>query len=434
MRHRLGQSVLATILLAAPALLAALPGAAAAEAAGVQISAPSWFSPNGDGVKDKARVTVRLDRPMDVRLQIEPADALSVERRVDLGRLSSGTHVWTWNGRDRSGRTVPDQGYRVTAYATDSAGSASATDLVQVDTVFEPELTAPTYGAEPGAPAHVYPRTTVVTDVLPLRALVHESAVADLRVVVRDARGRVVRRADVARPLPSTDGRTYAHGRTVGWTARRGGEPLPRGRYTAVLSGSDRAGNAGRAPRVRIWVSDDKLVWREATETVTPAATDFGPCDWTTANGCGEVPECGVVVPSTLFDGGLSYRARACDPPRPYADIASSAHLLEVPEATGVRGLAAVRVSFTGAPTTPGETDTGTLLVWGDGPRADASVVGTSGRSAWVDDPSWGEGKADDGYLPQRDPAAAWSFVTEGTDSVDVATFTVDVRYLALAG
>ena len=30
-------------------------------------------------------------------------------------------------------------------------------------------------------------------------------------------------------------------------------------------------------------------------------------------------------------------------------------------------------------------------------------------------------------------PGAAWSFATTGTDSVDVASFTVDVRYLAVA-
>ena len=35
--------------------------------------------------------------------------------------------------------------------------------------------------------------------------------------------------------------------------------------------------------------------------------------------------------------------------------------------------------------------------------------------------------------LPQRDPAVLWGFGTSGASSVDVATFTVDVRYLAVA-
>ena len=120
--------------------------------------------------------------------------------------------------------------------------------------------------------------------------------------------------------------------------------------------------------------------------------------------------------------------------PGSFHSRASSAHLLEVPEATGVRGLSAVRIAFAGAPTTAGEPDTGTLRVWGDGTEDDVSIVGTTGQATWIDDPGWGEGDVGDPdrHLPRRDLAAAWSFSTLGTDSVDVATFTVDVRYLAV--
>ena len=70
--------------------------------------------------------------------------------------------------------------------------------------------------------------------------------------------------------------------------------------------------------------------------------------------------------------------------------------------------------------------------MWGE--SADSDVVGTSGQSEWVLDPVWGEGEAGepDSYVQRRDPGAAWSFFTTGTDSVDVASFTVDVRYLAV--
>ena len=198
------------------------------------------------------------------------------------------------------------------------------------------------------------------------------------------------------------------------------------------MEGADLAGNTGRSRPLRIWVSEEKLEWRETTTTVAADATDFGPCAWSTANGCGDFPDCGEVVPSGLFAGGLSYRSKVCDPPQQHGNAAGSSHVFEVPEATGVRGLAAVRVAFAGAPTTAGEPDTGTLRVWGTGAE-DAVVVGSSGESAWVEDPAWGEGKSADDRLPQRDPAAAWSFTTAGTDSVDVATFTVSVRFLAVA-
>jgi hypothetical protein len=429
--HRLGQVVLALTVLATPAL--ALVPASASERADVRISAPSRFSPNGDGVKDDLRIRIRLSRSMHVRLEIGPAGARTVNRRVDLGRLSRGTHTWTWDGRNQSGRTVADWAYRVRAYDVDDPHRASsvAVDTVHVDTAFAPTLSTPRFGAAAGAPARVYPRTKVVTDTLELRAEVSERSVASLELVIRTAKGRVVRRADVSQRLLTATGGTYGRGRVVAWAAVRGGRPLPAGRYTAVVAGADRVGNSGRSERLRIWVSDDPLVWREATTTVSPDATDFGPCAWTTANGCGDYPDCGEVVPSALYAGGLSYRAAPCAVPDAYRDVASGRHLLEVPEATGVRGLAAARVSFAGAPTTAGEPDTGTLQVWGD--REDATVTGTSGQSAWVEDPAWGEGRTDDGFLPQRDPAVVWSFVTRGTDSVDVASFTVDARYLAVA-
>ena len=98
-----------------------------------------------------------------------------------------------------------------------------------------------------------------------------------------------------------------------------------------------------------------------------------------------------------------------------------------------MRGVSAVRVAFVGAPTTAGEPDVGTLTVWGT--PGGTSVVGTTGQSPWTDNPAWGEG--DEGEperdIPQRAPGAAWSFATTGTDAVDVASFTVDVRYLVVA-
>lgn len=430
---RLAQVALALTLLATPAL-AVVPPAAAAEGPAVRIGAPSRFSPDGDGVKDDLRIRIRLSRSMHVRLEIGPARLSTVDRRVDLGRLPRGTHTWTWNGRNQSGRTVTDRAYRVRVYDVRDPHSASsvAVDTVQVDTTFNPSLSTPRFGADPGAPARVYPRTTVVTDTLDLHAQVPDAKISSLELVIRNAKGRVVRRADVSQRLLTITGGTYAHGRTVEWAALRGGKPLPAGRYTAVVAGADLAGNTGRSERLRIWVSSDRLVWKEATTTVSPDATDFGPCTWTTANGCGDYPACGTVVPSALFAGGLSYRAAPCAVPDPHRAVANGRHLVEVPEATGVRGLAAARVSFAGAPTTAGEPDTGTLWVWGKGD--DATVTGTSGQSGWVEDLSWGEGRAgEDDYLPQRDPAVAWNFLTRGTDSVDVASFTVDVRYLAVA-
>lgn len=434
MVRRFVQAVMGLALLSSA--LGVVPAASGA-ASGWDLAAANRFSPNGDRVRDVLSLRYRLPGRAHVRLTISPAsDSRRPVRRVDLGLQPRGTHTWTWNGLNQSGKQVADQAYVIRLYDVDPTTfqRARASKKVQVDTVLQTRLSAPTYGAEPGAPARVFPHTTVVTDTLDLHASAYEKRLTRLELVIRNRKGRVVRRADVAEPLTTTAGGLYGHGRTVPWAAVRGGKPLPSGRYTAVVVGRDKAGNAGRSNTVRIWVSEEKLEWREATTTVTPDESAFGPCTYSSANGCGDFPDCGEVVASTLYAGGLSYRSVPCANPESYQSRASSRHLLEVPEATGVRGLSAVRVAFAGAPTTAGEPDTGSLRVWSDHSEDDVAVVGTTGQSSWISDPTWGEGDAGDPdrYVPRRDPAAAWTFSTFGTDSVDVASFTVDVRYLAV--
>ncbi len=431
---------LLTVLTASAVVAGSLAGGAPATASAAArdafaLAAPNGFSPNGDGVKDTLRIKVTVPRRTHVRLTVGSVGGRLEYRRVDLGRLPSGPHTWTWDGRNQSGKVVPDQAYVIRAYDVAAGRNAApvASEEVQVDTGFHPDLTTPTFGAGRKAPARVYPRTTVVTDTIDLRAIAHEKKVTLLELVIRNERGRVVRRADVDERLPYAVGGGFrAIGRTVSWAAVRGGKPLPKGRYTAVVVGGDTAGNTGRSEPVDIWVSQEKLEWRETTATLTAQASRVEVCTYSGGNGCGDGAPCGQVVPSTLYAGGLSYRPRACEPVDPRrSDAASARHMLEVPEATGVRGLASVRVSFVGAPTTAGEADTGTLVVAGD--QGDSTVLGTSGQSGWVEDPAWGEGLDRSYPIPQRDPAALWSFSTSGTSSVDVATFTVDVRYLAVA-
>jgi hypothetical protein len=414
------------------------PFLAASAAGGWKVAAGSRFSPNGDGAKDTLRIRYRVPSEAHVYLTVSRAgESWRSVRTVDLGKQSAGTHEWTWDGRSQSGKRVSDQVYVIRVYDSVPGYQASrASKKVQVDTVLNAVLRAPTYGAELGAPARVFPRTTVVTDMLDLAAFSEEKHLASLELVIRNSRGGVVRRADVAEPLRNTTtSLVYGHGRAVAWAAVRGGKPLPSGPYTAVVRGLDKAGNSGRSETVKIWVSADKLEWREKTVTVAPDTSVAPPCKYDNDPGCGDWSYCGSVVASGLFPGGLSYRSAECTaPPGPVHTQARAAasHVLLVPEATGVRGLSAVRVAFTGTPTTSGEPDVGKLYVAGT--TTSATVEGTSGQSAWVEDPRWGEGLAQDLDTgePQRDPAALWSFSTIGTDSVDVASYTVDLRYLAV--
>ena len=413
-------------LLAAPALAAAVPSSA--DPGAYSVSAPVSFSPDGNGVQDKAAVRYTLPERTRVRLQVSRPHGTRAIRSVDLGLMEAGTHTWSWNGRNAKGRVVVDGDYRV-LLVLPRDGYRQAP--VEVDTSFSADLTAPTYAVSRQARPQVFPRTTVVTDALRIEAHAYEAEVRSARLVIRSSSGRVVHSVDVDKPVLHADGwEMFGRGDDVHWTARKRGEPLPRGRYHATVVGTDGVGNSGRSDRLRIWVSGDELVWREQTTTVLPAESRLGPCDYSTANGCGDgtVRDCGEVVPSTQFAGGLSHRSKPCADPASTGSRAQSSHILEVPEATGIRGLAAMRVAFTGAPTTAGESDTGTLRV------GDSTVQGTSGRSGWVAvDPYWAEGNPAFYPVPRRHPAAVWGFATTGTDSVDVASYTVDVRYLAVA-
>jgi hypothetical protein len=427
--RRLVQVVTALAVAATPVLLAGAPAEARPS---YRVEVRGSFSPDGDGVQDTLRVRYTVPKPTKVRLEVSRAGRSKgrVVRSVELGWKARGTYTWTWDGRNDRGNRVGEGLYLVALRLPSGTGVAS--DRTKADTSFTAELTSPVYGVR-GARARVFPRSTEVEDAVPLMAYSSEKRIDELRLVIRNATGKVVRDADVDDVLLTTTGYRYGYGGTVSWAAQRGGKPLPKGSYTAVVTGRDKAGNTGSSKPLTIWVSGDELVWKEVTTTVTPTDSRFSTCTWSTANGCGDYPDCGSVTPNAAAPGALSYRSKPCADPSSVLSRARGMHLLEVPEATGVRGLSAVRVSFTGAPTTAGEADTGSLEVWSDDPAADTLVRGTSGQSAWVDRPTWGEGLVAQYPLPARAPAAAWTYTTTGDDAVDITGFTVSVRYLVVA-
>jgi flagellar hook assembly protein FlgD len=426
--RRLVQVVTALVVAATPV---AVGGAPAEAGPAYQISAPEAFSPNGDGVQETLRVRFTVPKPTQVSIEVSRYKSGRVLRSADLG-WTNGSGAWTWDGRNDQGNRVGAGTYSITLRKPD--GRSIAGTGTKVDNRFKPTLTTRAFGVE-NPQARVFPRSTDVTDVIELTAFSHEERLSSMSVVIRNARGKVVRDAKADTPLLGAGDRQYGWGGTVPWAAQRGGKPLPKGRYTAVATGRDGAGNVGHSDPLRIWVSADKLVWKEVSTTVPAAEAEaFGYCTYDGGPGCSDFQPCGTVRPSAVFAGGLSYRSAVCATPTGYnASEAVASYLMQYPEAAGLRGLGAARVSFTGAATTAGGADTGTLSVWNDGPEV--SVVGTSGQSAWAERPWWREGALGDPGtdIPDRAPAAAWSFRTTGTDSVDVASFTVDARYLVVA-
>ena len=228
-----------------------VPTAGAAARPDFTISAPSRFSPNGDGVKDTLKVRYTLPRRTHVHLTIGGVGTRRVHRTVDLGTQPRGTHVWTWDGRNQSGRDLPDKHYVIRMYGADPAGHPTplASATTELDTAFAAELTTPTFGAGRTAVARVYPRTTVSptpSTCAPSRTRTRSTS---LELVIRNDKGRVVRRADVDEPIPyATGGGVFAIGRTVPGRPSAAASPFPRGATRrSSPAGTSPATPAGRS-------------------------------------------------------------------------------------------------------------------------------------------------------------------------------------------
>lgn len=399
-------------------------GATPAARPGIAVSGTRAFSPDGDGVKDVARVRYTLARGGPVTIEVRgPHGDEALALRRHLGRQDAGRHVWTWDGTVRGNDPAADAPYVVRVLS----GNAEGRRTVEVDRRFRVGVGAdPTYGARRHDPVVVFPRTNVVLDEVGLVAAAAERRVAGGRLIVRDPQGRVVAWAPLRRRT-SADATYTAR---LGWTARgRSGRPLPPGRYSVEVRGTDLAGNRATSRPFTVRVSRRVLGWREEVRTVVPAETVTGPCARSTANGCGDVSYCGTVVPSTLFVGGLSLRSATCsDDAAGVINVPGivSLHLATVPDA--VRGIDSYRVAFKGTPTRAGETDPLTL-------HAADSVVSSAStaQTPWLTSGPYLDGEAGFMGIPPLRPSVLWSVETTGDDSFDVATFTLDLRYLVVA-
>ncbi|WP_185995068.1 FlgD immunoglobulin-like domain containing protein [Nocardioides campestrisoli] len=431
MGRSLGWRVLVTMLLAAFVGVqagAVLPAAAvtAEDERPRFLSGQRELSPSGDGRRERVTLRYRLkaDGPVQLRIGVgRTARKGFTPYVVRLGKKPAGRHAWTWDGRDRRGRVVPHGPYRITL----STPQGRALAYVDVDRKFEAGVAvAERYGAPGRQVPKVYPRSRVVRDAVRLQAI-PEAGTRRGKLTIRNAAGRVVARRAL---------RSLGNEAEMAWEARdRRGRPLPPGRYVARVSGTDAAGNSGSGKPLRLWVSRDRLTWREETRTLTAQQTHVDSCDWSGTPECYEFPSsCGEVSPSTRLPGGMTHRTVPCDDPERPAD-AVSAHFVPVPDA--VRGVDAVRVAFSGEPTVPGTVATGNLNAGGTASDPPMVSSSTGGRTDWVQDPHLGSGRDRDPDEPRapRVPAGAfWVFWNDGPNAFDVGTFTLDLRYLAVLG
>src|SRR4051812_4018027 len=74
------------------------------------IHLPVYISPNGDGRKDKATITFKVQKPDRVTVSIVNGGGDEVRRLADH-HLSKGRHSFDWNGRDGTASVLPDGFY-----------------------------------------------------------------------------------------------------------------------------------------------------------------------------------------------------------------------------------------------------------------------------------------------------------------------------------
>ena len=136
----------------------------------------------------------------------------------------------------------------------------------------------------------------------------------------------------------------------LSWTARDAADlPIEPGAYTLRVTITDEAGQNARTVRRKVTVSDAQLAERVWTATIPAASVDpgRGPVYDPSCLGCGEV--CGPVA-SDRFPGGLSFRQPCTFGYAAVRFFAVSPPVVPAP-------VDAFRVTATGGPTTPGDTD-----------------------------------------------------------------------------
>jgi flagellar hook assembly protein FlgD len=196
------------------------------------------FSPDGDGVRDKAEVAFTVSEPAAWSIEIRKPSGDLVRRVSGQGTSAAAT----WNGKDDEGRDLPDGSYTLLASARSARGEARPAAMdVQLDTT-PPRLE----GAEI-APGTFSPNGDGQADSAKIRFEPGESGTA--RVTVIGDGDKVLRRLSDWSAVSATmqsvtwDGRISENAKLVA---------APEGRTLVEIAMRDLAGNSAKVRRAVI--------------------------------------------------------------------------------------------------------------------------------------------------------------------------------------
>jgi len=220
---------------------------------------PSPFSPNGDGRRDTATVTYRLETRQAVSWRVTNAGGSTVIPSRSLRLRDAGVHSFVFNGRRKDGSYLPSGRYTVhldtSKAVTDSKIDGHAMAAVTID------RTLPRTSFVSATPRTVYPARDGYWDSTVIRGRLSER-VTSATVQILSGNGRAVRSISL--------GARRAGRVSVRWNGRRAdGRVVAAGRYRYRFVLQDLAGNRAVSRSHALSVSAKKLVKRAGSRTVT---------------------------------------------------------------------------------------------------------------------------------------------------------------------
>jgi flagellar hook assembly protein FlgD len=359
---------------------------------------PHTISPDGDGRRDRTRVTYRIDSTQAPTLVVRN-DAGAVVWRKALGTQTAGSHTATWSGRRTGGGTVQDGAFRLEIATSDGTLRGLAGTTVQVD------RTAPALRKARVSTSRVLPVRDGYYDALTVSAGSPEQ-LRRLSLEIRTGAGTVVRTVRTRDRSPGTVG--------VRWNGRRAGGRLVPGTYRLRLVAEDLAGNRSRSRVRTVDVSGQRLVKRSGSTTVT--ARDS--LEETFADDCSDV----FRRTSGRHDGWVSYASGSlCTTGDAYA---AGDHQVRLHAAVRY---GTVRVSAVGGRADDRYRDSATVVLY-DGLQNLSTVRFRLGPAR----ATYRGPRVKAGPLLIRSRVLRWETLTTGVAWYDVQSYRVDYTYYVL--
>jgi hypothetical protein len=194
-----------------------------------------FFSPNGDGRFDRARITFRLKEGDDVTVTVLNAAGDPVRTLLDDKHIPAYQPLnpaLRWDGRDGEGRMVPDGLYRIRITLRGQGRSVAPQRSIRKDTT-PPRPVVTSMGPDPHYGPELLPRPD------------GRAAVAHFQAAPKYRPRAMLFRTSPGRPRLVLEQALKAGDTAWSWDGTRDGRRASPGTYLAVLEWRDQAGNVG---------------------------------------------------------------------------------------------------------------------------------------------------------------------------------------------